>query len=134
MNYNPHFDIDYRRGLVGEQLIGTFLESLAGSRIEVKTDYRVLETGNFYVETQQRKHGGEWYSSGLAVSESDFYCFAGFGGAGFIAIRTDELKALARASKTARFESPSVENNSTMGRLVKMSDITGKIFEGTQKG
>lgn len=51
--YQPDFDVDFRRGKVGEDLVGTFLEQLAGSTIEVKTDYRADMTGNVYVETWQ---------------------------------------------------------------------------------
>ena len=119
--YEPRFDIDYQRGLVGENLVGTFLQGLAGSRIEVKTDYQAWRTGNLYVETHQHLRGA-WVKSGINLSQSDYYCFAGPTGVGFITIETKQLIRLA-------IESPRIEGGQTdirtHGRLVKI----GRIIE-----
>ena len=130
--YEPRFDIDFQRGLVGERLVGTFLESLSGSRIEVKTDHRVLETGNVFVETHQQVFGQDWKPSGINVSQSEFYCFAGPSGNGFITIRTSDLKQLASASPRANVNSRSTETSAARGRLVRIADILEVIYEGTK--
>jgi hypothetical protein len=103
--YEPRFDIDFQRGLVGENLVGTFLQGLAGSRIEVKTDYQAWRTGNLYVETHQHLRG-QWVKSGINLSQSEYYCFAGPTGCGFITIETRELIRLA-------IESPRIEGGQT---------------------
>jgi hypothetical protein len=51
--YEPRFDVDFTRGRVGEDLVETFLADLVGKKIEIKTDYRINETGNVYLETWQ---------------------------------------------------------------------------------
>lgn len=130
--YEPRFDIDFQRGLIGEKLVGTFLESLSGSRIEVKTDHRVLETGNVFVETHQQVFGQDWKPSGINVSQSEFYCFAGPAGNGFITIRTSDLKQLAGASPRANVNSRSTETSAARGRLVRVADILEVIYEGTK--
>jgi hypothetical protein len=130
--YEPRFDIDYQRGLVGEHLVGSFLEALSGSRIEVKTDHRVLETGNVFVETHQQVFGQDWKPSGINVSEAEFYCFAGPSSNGFITIKTALLKELAGASPRANVNSRSTESSAARGRIVRVSDILELIYEGTR--
>lgn len=126
--YQPHFDIDYRRGLVGEHLVGSFLESLAGSLIEVKTDYRAHETGNVYVEGWQQNVAGDWYRSGINVSTADFYVFAGPNADGFIAIRKERLMELAMAAPRAEILVNNRNTRATKGRIVKVAEIIEVIF------
>lgn len=130
--YEPRFDIDYRRGLVGETLVESFLAELAGSRIEVKTDHRVLETGNVFVETHQQPLGGDWKPSGINVSESEFYCFAGPSGNGFITIKKHALLGLAKDARRANVNTQSEYSSAARGRLVPVIDIVESIFEGTR--
>lgn len=130
--YEPRFDLDYQRGLIGEKLVGTFLEALSGSRIEVKTDHRVLETGNVFVETHQQVFGQDWKPSGINVSQAEFYSFAGPSSNGFITIKTSVLKELASASPRANVNSRSVESSAARGRIVKVSDLLELIYEGTR--
>ena len=130
--YEPRFDLDYQRGLIGEKLVGSFLEALSGSRIEVKTDYRVLETGNVFVETHQQVFGQDWKPSGINVSEAEFYSFAGPASNGFVTIKTSLLKELAGASPRANVNSRSTETSAARGRLVRVADILEIIYEGTR--
>lgn len=116
--FEPRFDIDYERGLVGEKLVGTFLEALAGSKIEVKTDYQAWRTGNVYVETYQRTKAGEWIMSGINISQAEWYCIAGPTGAGFIAIRRKLLYELAKQSPKSSCNTASQHTNASIGRLV----------------
>lgn len=125
--YNPHFDIDFRRGQVGEKLVGSFLEAVTGSLIEVKTDHRADETGNVYIETWQEGRDG-WKTSGINLSDSDFYALAGPTAAGFICIRTDELKRLALSSPSRTIATANINTVNTRGRLVPVQAIVSAIF------
>jgi len=127
----PHFDHDFTRGKVGEDLVGTFLEDLQGKKIEVKTDYRVWETGNVYVETWQyhKPDASDKKRSGINVTESEYFCFASPEGLGFVMIKTDALKELMRDTDPKETRQPKINDNTnaSIGRLVKMSDIMKKI-------
>ena len=125
--WNPFFDLDYRRGQVGENLVGTFLENLNGGLIEVKTDYRAGETGNVYIETWQQDGDG-WKQSGLNLSKSNYYALAGPNATGFIVIDSDQLKLLARQAPERTISNDNINTLNTRGRLVKLTDILSVIF------
>lgn len=129
--YEPHFDIDFARGKVGEDLVNTFLANLQGKKIEVKTDYRVNETGNVYVETWQyhAEDASDKRLSGINVTQSDYYCFASPEGKGFIMIETDALKDVMRETRPREVRQSRINpnTNASIGRLVKVSDILRKI-------
>jgi len=136
MNYQPAFDIDYKRGLIGEKLVHTFLADLAGSSIEVKTDYRAHETGNVYVETHQyqRKDPTNLVPSGIQLSEANWYVFASPHQTGFIAIKKEHLLILARRAPIARIAASNINTNQTQGRLVAIQDIIDVIYKGIDNG
>jgi hypothetical protein len=92
--YEPRFDFDVRRGKVGEDYVGTILESIASDSIEVKTDYGVNRTGNLYIEYEQETQAGNWVPSGLASSEAEYWAFALEDGVIFI--RLERLKEICR--------------------------------------
>jgi len=127
----PHFDFDFARGKVGEDLVETFLADLEGKKIEVKTDYRVSETGNVYVETWQyhKQDTSDKKQSGINITESDYYCFASPDALGFVMIRTEALKDIIRESqaKEVRQSRINANTNASIGRLVRMTDIMRKL-------
>ena len=126
--YQPDFDIDYRRGLVGEDLVGSFLESVAGSTIEVKTDYRAWDTGNLYIETFQEIRG-EWVPSGLNISKADFYSFAGPTGEGFLTIPKGSLIEVVKATgRPVHMQRSSSTSRDTKGFLVRVTDVVARIL------
>lgn len=118
--YQPDFDIDFRRGLIGEDL---YKEFLYGTH-EVKTDYRTAETGNFYVETRQQNASGEWLS-GINTTKADFWVQASPLGHGGIFIRTSVFKEMLRIVNPPETRQPilSEATNSSTGRLVKLDDL-----------
>ena len=127
----PDFDIDNRRGAVGEAVVGTFLEAMGTATVEVKTDSGAHRTGNFYVETAQRPQGspdGLFVPSGINKSKADWWAFAGPGGHGFIAVDTGTLKQLAKNARQAEQPIHSNRTNQTKGRLVRVSDIVAAIM------
>lgn len=127
----PHFDFDFARGKVGEDLVETVLADLEGKKIEVKTDYRVEETGNVYVETWQyhQVDASDKKQSGINITQSDYYCFASPDAAGFIMIRTEALKDIIRETnaREVRQSRINAKTNASIGRLVKVSDIMKKL-------
>lgn len=131
MTYEPHFDIDFARGKVGEDLVRTFLADLQGKKIEVKTDYRAHETGNLYVETWQyhKIDASDKKRSGINITESDYYCFASPDATGFIMIKTDALKDIIRETnpREVRQSAINAHTNASIGRLVKVKDILRKL-------
>jgi hypothetical protein len=132
MNYQPAFDIDYRRGLIGEDLVNTFLVDLAGSLIEVKTDYRAHETGNVYVETHQYPKGqpDKAVPSGINLSQANWYVFASPHQTGFIAIPKKHLMLLTIKAPRAEIAAKNLNSNQTRGRLVAIKDILDIIYKG----
>ena len=127
----PNFDIDFTRGKIGENLVNTFLGDLAGKTIEVKTDYRVTETGNVYVETWQyhKEDASDKVQSGINITKADYYCFASPDASGFIMIKTDDLKEVIRETnpREVRQSKINAKTNASIGRLVKVADIMKKI-------
>ena len=131
MTYQPDFDIDNRRGKVGENLVGSFVEALARGTIEVKTDYGLSKTGNLYIETWAYRNPDESDKrpSGINTTKADFWAFASPGGTGFVCISTDELKAHIKETNPPTARQP-ISNEATMaslGRLVKMSDLLERM-------
>jgi hypothetical protein len=118
--YQPDFDIDFQRGLIGEDLHKEFL---FGTH-EVKTDFRTAETGNFYIETRQQNQTREWLS-GINTTKADFWVQASPLGFGGIYIRTEVLKELLRTVNPPETRQPilSDRTNSSIGRLVKLNDL-----------
>jgi hypothetical protein len=127
----PHFDIDFARGKVGEDLAETFLADLQGKKIEVKTDYRVSETGNVYVETWQyhKEDASDKKQSGINITHSDYYCFASPDATGFIMIKTEALKEVIKETnpREARQSRINARTNASIGRLVRITDIMKKL-------
>jgi hypothetical protein len=125
--YEPRFDVDFTRGRVGEELVETFLADLAGKKIEVKTDYRINETGNVYIETWQysKPDASDKYQSGINVSESDYYCFGSPTGAGFIMVKTSVLKDFIATTRPRETRQPiaSKETKASIGRLIPLADL-----------
>lgn len=127
--YQPDFDHDFRRGKVGENLVNSFLASLAGGTLETKTDYRAHETGNLYIETQQEING-EWVWSGLIISKSDYYCFAGPKATGFVSIKKQDLYRLAKEKgKFVHMKRSSATSRDTRGVLLPVAAVIEHIFE-----
>ena len=122
--FQPHFDIDFQRGKVGEDSHELFLDG----KHEVKTDYRTAETGNFYVETKQYNEG-MIALSGINVTESDYWVWASPTGDGAIYIKTEALKELMRETNPRETRQPIINDhtNASIGRLVPLNHILRKL-------
>jgi hypothetical protein len=66
------FDLDLPKGRIAEHLLREILcGGGSGTKVEVKRDYKVSETGNVAIEYQSRGH-----KSGISVSEADWWAHA----------------------------------------------------------
>lgn len=95
VGYEPRFDVDLERGNVGEDLLDMFFDDVEnGIRFEVKTDYRVNETGNFYVETEKyrKSDASDAVPSGVNGTESKWWVQASPTGDMFIVMKTEKLR------------------------------------------
>ena len=119
-NFNPHFDIDFQRGKVGEDSHEGFLNG----KHEVKTDYKTAESGNFYVETKQYNKD-MMVLSGINVTESDYWVWASPDGVGGIYIKTETLKQLMRDTNPRETHQPvhNENTNASVGRLVPLDVV-----------
>jgi hypothetical protein len=74
--YEPSFDIDYQVGAQGELFVADIIDSLTkgGTRVEVKRDEKVEQTGNVYLELECLKRGA-YVPSGIATSKAEFWAF-----------------------------------------------------------
>ena len=71
---NSDFDLDYRKGVQGENLVDALLTG--GKTVEVKTDLKWKTTGNLYIETECWYVSSQsWQPSGLSVSSADYWGF-----------------------------------------------------------
>lgn len=122
--FQPHFDIDFQRGKVGEDSHELFLDG----KHEVKTDYKTADTGNFYVETKQYNEG-MIALSGINVTESDYWVWASPTGDGAIYIKTEVLKELMRETDPPETRQPIINDhtNASIGRLVPLKHVLRKL-------
>ncbi len=68
------FDLDFRYGYAGEQLVEELLTS--GKTVEVKRDRRWHETGNLYIEFDCWYNSTQsWQPSGISVTKADYWAF-----------------------------------------------------------
>jgi hypothetical protein len=127
MSYQPDFDLDFRRGRVGENLVNSFLQSLEGGTVEVKTDSRIAETGNLYIETYQfsKPDMSDKRPSGINISKADFWAFATPNETGFIIIKAEALKKLLKEGNYPVKSQPiaNEKTNGSIGRIVPLRDV-----------
>lgn len=67
------FDLDFRKGLLGEKAVAKLLSI---ETVEVKSDKRWWETGNLYVETECWSNAEQkWKLSGLSITKATHWAF-----------------------------------------------------------
>ena len=123
MTYQPDFDMDLAFGQIGEQLVKAGLTG----KVEVKTDRRVHETGNIYVETYQfsKTDRSDQRPSGINTTKAEYWAIATSKGIGFVIVKTDELRRLIKANEYRRASQPivSAKTNGSTGVLVPIQDL-----------
>lgn len=74
--YHPDFDLDSAVGRQGELWVADIAHMIgAGTgQIEVKTDQRIANTGNVYIEYECLRRDG-WFPSGIATTKALVWAF-----------------------------------------------------------
>lgn len=91
----PRFDRDLERGNVGEDLLELFFDDAENNNLfEVKTDYRINETGNIYVETHKYRKSdkSDAVPSGINVTEAKWWVQASPDGVAMLIVKTEQLR------------------------------------------
>lgn len=91
----PRFDRDLERGNVGENLLELFFDDAEDNNMfEVKTDYRINETGNIYVETHKfrKPDQSDAVPSGINITEAKWWVQASPEGDAMFILSTDKLR------------------------------------------
>ena len=127
MTYQPDFDMDLKTGEQGEALVRA---GLTGT-VEVKTDRRVAETGNLYIELWQFSNPdqSDKRPSGLSTTKAEFWATATTKGTGFLIVKTDQLKSLIKAKRYTQTSQPiaNSKTNGSIGVLVPLKDLLREI-------
>jgi hypothetical protein len=126
--YEPRFDIDLKRGKVGEDKTLGIIDAINESRIEVKTDYGVWKTGNLYIEYEKQNRQGDWVPSGIASTEADYWAFAFKDGAIFVETsRLRELVAKHLAAKNIGYRPGNAHSSGSRGIKLPLNDLAATL-------
>ena len=118
MKYNNDFKHDLEVGQTFENQLGELLNK----KIEVKRDFRCLETKNVFVEYESRNK-----PSGIATSEADYYCFW-FSDVHCVIIKTDKLKEHCRKWIGTNKDVLGGDNNTSKGILLPITIFFENIY------
>lgn len=118
MIYNNDFKFDLEIGQVYEKQLGELL----GKKIEVKRDFRALETKNIFVEYESRGK-----ASGLATTESFYYCYF-LSDFHCVFIKTDKLKELCRRFVKTNRDVKGGDSNTSKGILLPITIFFENIY------
>lgn len=120
------FDLDLRKGQLGEQTVANMLSI---ETVEVKTDLRWKDTGNLYVETMCWHNSTQsWELSGINVSKATHWAF-NLDGVVLLIETTLLKKALLRHGSPIECK---IEPNPSKGMLIKGYNILSFMQEYNQ--
>lgn len=111
---------DFRFDLAIGQTYETQLSELLGKKIEVKRDFKALETGNIFVEYESRGK-----RSGIATSEAEWWCYW-LSEKHFVMVEKDELKELCRKYLNTNRDVKGGDSNTSKGILLPTIDFLKK--------
>lgn len=129
VGFQPHFDRDMERGEVGEALLDLLFEDSQDPNvtIEVKTDYRANETGNFYVETQKyrKQDASDAVPSGIYGTQSKWWGQASPDGTAILLVKTDAMRNYIEFVNPPKSAQPIMNANSaaSLGVLVSIKGL-----------
>lgn len=113
MKYNSNYKYDLKVGKVKEKELGKIFET---KTIEVKNDLKARETGNVFIEYQNKGN-----KSGISTSESEYYCFAL--GDTFHIIKIETLKQKCRKYLGTKQDVYGGDSNTSKGILLPLSEL-----------
>jgi hypothetical protein len=114
MNYNSDFKFDLQLGIVGEKYLN---DILSNKKIEVKTDFQAMQTGNLFIEYESRNK-----PSGISTSEADFYCFI-ISNEHLILIKTNQLKEICRPFIGTKRDITGGDSDTSKGILLPIQEL-----------
>jgi hypothetical protein len=117
MEYNNDFKFDLMLGQIYEQQLGELLNQ----KIEVKRDYKCLETGNIYVEYESRGK-----LSGLSTTQANYWCYW-LSDEHCVLIKTSRLKEMCRKYLGTNRDKKGGDSNTSKGILLPMEDFLKKM-------
>lgn len=126
--YEPRFDRDMARGEVGEAVLDLFFkDNEERVAMEVKTDYRANETGNWYVETHKYRNGKQEDAvpSGVYGTESKWWVQASPDGNAFLVMKTDALRKYIDLVDPPKSAQPisNAHSAASLGRLINIRGL-----------
>lgn len=138
VGFEPRFDRDMARGEVGEAVLDLFFkDSEDNVTIEVKTDYRANETGNWYVETHKYRNGkeDEAVPSGVYGTESKWWVQASPDGNAFLVMKTDALRKYIELVDPPKSAQPisNAHSAASLGRLLNIRGLMRYLKMGNGK-
>jgi len=116
MKHNNDFRFDLQVGQTYENQLAELLQK----KIEVKRDFKAMETGNIFVEYQSRNK-----PSGLATSEAHYWVYW-LSEKYFITIEKNELKILCRKYLGTNRDVLGGDNNTSKGILLPLIEFIKK--------
>lgn len=116
MEHNSDFKYDLKLGQKGENLLAKIIQS-RGDTIEVKTDFKALETGNVFVEYESRGK-----KSGIARTEAIWYTFV-LSNNILLTISTDKLRKICREYFKTDRDITGGDSNTSKGILLPIKRI-----------
>jgi hypothetical protein len=118
------FDLDFRYGYAGEQLVEELLTN--GKTVEVKRDRRWHETSNLYIEVECWYNSTQsWQASGIAVTEADYWAFV-LEESVLIIPTSNVVKAINKYGRQINCEIPP---NKSRGFLITVNDLLAVMRE-----
>lgn len=113
MEYNSDFKYDLEIG----QKYETALSELLGKKIEVKRDFKCLQTGNIFIEYESRGK-----KSGISTSEADWWCYW-LSDSHLILIELPKLKTLCRTYLNTNRDVRGGDSNTSKGILLPLKAL-----------
>jgi hypothetical protein len=113
MNFNNDFKFDLQVGQTYENQLAELLQK----KIEVKRDFRAMETHNIFVEYESRGK-----ASGIATSEAQWWCYW-LSEKHFVMIEKNELKILCRKYLGTKRDVKGGDSNTSKGILLPIDEF-----------
>ena len=123
----PRWDIDYSRGLVGENLLKDIIENA-----EVKTDYEWQRTGNLFIEFEAWREG-KMQPSGIQTTEAKYWVFVLPVGDKQQILQCFPTSLIRRMCEGRNEVPMNNGSNPTKGYLIKISEIMNRVSEEARK-
>lgn len=120
MKYNNDFKFDLEVGQTYENKLGELL----GKKIEVKRDFKCLQTGNIFVEYESRGQ-----KSGMATSQAEWWCYW-LSDSHFIMIELSKLKDMCRKYIKTDRDVLGGDSNTSKGILLPINEFISRHPEG----